>query len=121
MKLSFSAQVMNVSSKVDRTLKVVLNTQEMGKDAGELTVLTGQQVNVLFVGSNEAVREEDIPDAPEAIEEDSGISPAKRQRNLLWKIWETRGRPQKNFEVYYRLRMAQNEQKLKDELDSLTV
>lgn len=121
MKLSFSAQIMNVTSKVDRTLKVVLNTQEMGREGGELTVLTGQQVNVLFVSADAEMQAGDIPDAPEAIEEDAGISPAKRQRNLLWRIWQAKGQPQKNFEVYYRLRMAQNEQKLKDELDSLTV
>lgn len=119
--MQFSAQVGNVVGKVDRTCKVPLNTQELGEEAGLLMNLVGQQVNVLLVGPEEVIREEDAPEAPEAIEEDAGISPAKRQRNLLWRIWQAKGQPQKNFEVYYRLRMAQNEQKLKDELDNLTV
>lgn len=120
MKLNFSAQIQKVTAKVDRTLTVVLNTQEMGREGGELTVLTGQQVNVLLVGADEEIRAEDIPDAPEPIE-DGGISPAKRQRNVLFRIWEAKGKPGKTFEFYYRHRMELNEQKLKDELEGLTV
>jgi hypothetical protein len=118
-KLSFSAQLMKVTSKVDRTLSLVLNTQEMGKDAGEITTLTGQQVNVLLVGPDEGFKEEDIPEVP-LIEEDAGLSPARRQRSLLYRIWEAKGKKD-TFEAYYRQRMSKNEHMLKDELDNLTV
>lgn len=120
MKLNFNAQVQKVTAKVDHTLTVVLNTQEMGREGGELTILTGQQVNVLFVGADEAIRPEDVPDAPEVME-DNGTSPARRQRGLLFHIWEAKGKPGQTFEFYYRHRMELNEQKLRDELDNLTV
>lgn len=119
MKLTFSAQLMNVTSKVDRTLKLVLNTQEMGKDAGELTILTGQQLNVLFVSPDEIISEQDVPDAPAG--EEYGIkTPAQRQRGILYRIWEARNKPNGDFESYYRVRMSKNEEALKTELDSLT-
>lgn len=120
-KLAFSAQLMNVTSKVDRTLKLVLNTQEMGSDAGQLTMLTGQQLNVLFVSADEVYTEEDIPDAPAAGEEYGSRTPAQVQRGILYRIWQAKGEPNGNFETYYRIRMSQNEAKLKAELDSLTI
>jgi hypothetical protein len=119
-KLSFSAQLLKVTSKVDRTLNLTLNTQEMGDDAGKLTNLTGQQLNILFVGADEGFKEEDIPETP-LIEEDGGLSPSRRQRSILFKIWEAKGKPMENFEVYYRFRMSKNEHMLKDELDNLTL
>lgn len=119
MRLNFSAQLLKVETKADRTLKLTLGTQEMGRDAGELINLNGQQVNVLFVGPDEQIKAEDIPDAP-AGEEYGGKTPAQLQRAILYRIWEAQGKPMGTFEAWYRHRMSRNEQLLKDELDKLT-
>lgn len=119
MKVPFSAQLVGVRSKVDRTVTLTLNTQEMGAEAGVFMELNGQQVSVLFVGADEVIREEDVPDAP-AGEEYGGKTPAQLQRAILYRIWEARDQPMGTFEAYYRHRMSKNEQLLKDELDALT-
>lgn len=118
MKLTFSAQLLKVTSKVDRTCKVELNTQELGTSAGELMNLTGQQVNVLLVSAEETIQEIDAPDAPSG-EEYGSKTPSQRQRGVLYRIWEARDCPMASFEVYYRSRLDKNIQLLRDELDSL--
>lgn len=118
-KLQFSAQLTKVESRVDRTCKAILNTQELGEDAGKLMNLSGQQLNVLFVSADEAIAETDIPEAP-LVEEDGGISPARRQRSKLYRIWEVNGKPG-TFETYYRQRMSKNDDLLTAELERLTL
>lgn len=119
MKITFSALLTKVESRVDKTCKAILTTQELGNDAGALMNLTGQQLNVLLVSADEGYTKEDIPDVP-VIEEDAGLSPSRRQRNILYRIWEAKGKPD-TFEQYYRMRLSKNEQLLKDELDKLTI
>lgn len=119
MKLMFPAQIGSVSSLVDRSCKVVLRTQEIGEDAGKLMNLTGEQVAVLFVTAEETVNDGDIPDAP-AGQEYGPKTPAQLQRAILYRIWESRGKPMATFEAYYRHRMSKNEELLKTELDDLT-
>lgn len=116
---AFDAQLVKVTSKVDRTCKLELNTQELGTDAGQLMNLTGQMLKVLFVGPDETITETEIPDAP-ASEEYGNRTPAQQQRAVLYRIWEARSQPMGSFEAYYRHRMSRNDQLLKDELDSLT-
>lgn len=119
MKLSFSAQLLKVETKSDRTLKLTLGTQEMGREAGELVNLNGQQVNVLFVGPDEQITAQDVPDVPTG-EEYGARTPSQLQRALLYKIWEAKGKAG-TFEVFYRARMGHNERLLKEELDQLTI
>lgn len=118
-KVVFQAQLTGVQSRVDRSLKLTLVTQELGEDAGILMNMAGNELNVLLIGADDTVRPEDIPDAP-AGEEYGPRTPAQLQRAILYRIWEAVGRPQ-TFEVYYRSRMERNVQLLKDELDDKTL
>lgn len=64
-------------------------------------------------------RENAIPvsDIPTEQAEDKQKTPSKRQRAVLYLIWEQLGRPMSNFDSYYRDRMENNIQKLKAELE----
>ena len=118
-KLRFSALLVSIQSKVDRTVKVTLNTQEMGKDAGELMNIAGQQVNVVMVSLDEEIKTEDIPEAPKLDESVVGKSPSQRVRALLYHIWLAKGKPGKSFPLYYDIRMDKITEELGSELDGL--
>lgn len=116
-KLSFSALLSSVQSKVDRTVKVTLNTQEMGKDAGELMNIAGQQVNVVMVSMDTTIKPVDIPEAP--TDESSPTPKSKRMRGLLYHIWVAKNKPGGDFDLYYSVRMNTMLDVLAKELDNL--
>lgn len=117
-KLYLSAQLAKIESKVDRTLKLIFYTQELGEDAGKLMNISGEQVNMVIVSGEEDLKPDDIPDVPTG-EEYGNRTPSQLQRAILYRIWEARGKTN-TFESYYRQRMSKNEQLLKAELDKLT-
>lgn len=105
MKLSFQAQLVGVQSKVDKTVKVTLDTQEMGRDAGELMNISGEQVAVVLATADEPeIVEEDVPEVVND-EDLGGKSPSQRLRNVLYVRWEQKGKPGDNFEMWRRARM----------------
>lgn len=91
----------------DKSLKLVIETQEPDKDAiAKLIGFNGHFVKILISDQNI------IPQQIEAIEsfkveEDAGKSPCQRLRAVLYRRWEQNPKDYKTFEDYYRSRMEQ--------------
>lgn len=73
-----------------------------------------------FLAGEREITPEEVASLP-ILEEDGGKSPAQRQRAVIYRIWEANGKPMESYEVYYRNRMAKNLERLKEELEGLTV
>ena len=101
MTLQFSAQILKVESKVDRTLNVRMNTQELPKEsAGLLYKYSGEQVWVAI--KDVPLTEKDI-EAPDFIPEFEGQkSHSQRLHSVLYRLWESKTDKSKTFDNFYR-------------------
>jgi len=100
--LILNAQVEGLSTRADRTVKIVIGTQENVK-AADLFALQGQLVSI-GISTNELKPEEiellkdskfeidDIPDSK---------SPSQRLRNVLYRLWEQADGGYSDFNLYY--------------------
>ncbi len=97
-----NATVENLSTRADRTVKIVIGTQENVK-AAELFALQGQLVTV-GISTNGLKPDEiellrtskfEIDDIPD------GKSPSQRLRNTLFRNWEQANGGYSDFNLYY--------------------
>jgi hypothetical protein len=112
-----NAQVEGLSTRADRTVKIVIGTQENVK-AAELFALQGQLVSI-GISTNELKPEEiellkdskfeidDIPDSK---------SPSQRLRNVLYRLWEQADGGYSDFNLYYLNKMETIINHYKDKL-----
>ncbi len=100
--ITLNATVENLSTRADRTVKIVIGTQENVK-AAELFALQGQLVTVgistnglkpdeIELLRNSKFEIDDIPD---------GKSPSQRLRNTLFRNWEQANGGYSDFNLYY--------------------
>jgi len=116
--LILNAQVEGLSTRADRTVKIVIGTQENVK-AAELFALQGQLVSI-GISTNELKPEEiellkdskfeidDIPDSK---------SPSQRMRNVLYRLWEQADGGYSDFNLYYLNKMEIIINHYKEKLD----
>lgn len=116
-KIMFSAQVIKMASKPDRTWKLELNTQELPEsDVATLAGLNQEQVFALLtvnpITDKEALSFEPPQDFPEV----RAKTPSQRLRNVIYKIWETE--PSSiEFDPYYNRYMEKLIDNAKQELE----
>lgn len=81
-----SAQILKVESKVDRTLNLKVNTQELAADeAGKLYDLSGKQIWLAIAET--VITKEDLH-IPEMVDELDSKSPSQRLRDRLYVYWK---------------------------------
>lgn len=101
-------------SKTDGSASLGFSTQELSSEDFKQFKDDLNQFGLLIFRPNEMK----IDDMPTEDVEDKSKTPSKRQRAVLFKIWQSKGKPLgSDFEVYYRFRMEGNIDKLKTELD----
>ena len=115
--LILNAQVEGLSTRADRTVKIVIGTQENVK-AADLFALQGQLIT-LGISTNELTPDEiellknatfeidDIPDSK---------SPSQRLRNVLYRLWEQADGGYNDFNLYYLNKMETIINHYKDKL-----
>ena len=106
-KVIFSAQVKKMTSRVDKTWDLGLNTQELSpEETGVLTGFLQQQVFVMLtatpIDDKEATGFKPPADFP-AIKQET---PSQRLRAVLYRQWENRD-TKVDSETWYRNRMEQ--------------
>jgi hypothetical protein len=101
----------------DNTVKLTMHSQEIPKEtAAELFDMTNTHVK--FHVSNENINEEQIKVLNETeLDKDelvNGKTKAQRIRGIMFLAWEKQGRPEDNFDQFYKLEMERIISLLKD-------
>lgn len=113
--LLHAAQVSGINSLKDGTIKLSLELQELEpNDAGTLYSMRNQLVKFYMTTTN--IKADKIPELDSIEIEDEGKSPSKRMRNVFFRIWEQDNAGYEDFNMFYRFRMNQLIEKLKDKL-----
>lgn len=115
-----AAQVENVSTRRDGTLKLTLGCQELNQSrAGELISMQNK-VCAVYISVKESVPQNIIDMVDETSVDMPGKTKSQRQRAVLFRIWELEKQGHKTFESFYSAKMEENIRALKDTLESLT-
>lgn len=113
MNIQFSAQITKVESKVDRTLNVKMNTQELGKeDAGSLYDYSGKQIWCAL--AEVPLKPENI-EIPEKVLEVGDKSPSQRLRAVIYLLAKQEGI--EDTDAFYRKHMEKIIDYIKDKLN----
>lgn len=97
-----SAQIDKISSRKDRTLSVLLNTQEMSpEETAQLFDFQGLQIWVAFAETSMTYDDITVPDV--MISHDDTKSPSERLRAVLYILYKQNEKKlNKPFDTYYR-------------------
>jgi hypothetical protein len=110
-----SAQIESVSTRADKTLKIVVGTQELNpEEKSALFGLMDKQGWFLF---KENVI--DIVDVPkeQAPEFDNDKSPSQRLRAVLYVYWDTKTAKKQSFNSFYDSFVEKKIKEIKETLD----
>lgn len=101
MSVLLQVTVENITSRKDKTIKIVLGTQEITpENAGKLFELLNQLAFILI--SPKGINQEQI-DAVEAVDVDlGGKTQSQRIRGVLYKLFEQDAEGYSNFDNYYK-------------------
>lgn len=111
-------QIESVSTRKDRTYKLVLGTQELSpKDASELFSLNNNLAYCYI--SPKRIESEMIDKIDEASIDmvDTIKSPSKRMKAVFYLIWQGNNGGYEDFELFYRNRMEMLISQLKERID----
>ena len=111
--VQFPAQLQTLTTKVDGSIKVVLETQELnGQDMADLFAYRNLLGYVTFTPNAETVIE-----VPKEVVGDMGKSPAQRLRSVLFLLWQQSDKKFDTFQQFYDVNMERIINQLKDRLD----
>lgn len=115
-KLLLQVLVGNISTKVDGSIKITLETMELNNDdAAALFGLRGAEAYALL--SANKISEEDAKLPTEKADPAIGTkTPSQRLRNVLYRLWQQQSGGT-DFESYYRVKMEQLIESIKAKLD----
>lgn len=103
--LLLSAQIESVATRRDRTVKIVVGTQELSPEkAGQLMGYANQVVAV-YVSPKEIVPQE-VAKVDEIKSEFSSKTPSMRLRGVLYVLWEHTPEGFKDFGAFYEHHMG---------------
>lgn len=113
--VQFPAQLQTLTTKVDGSIKISLETQELsGQDMAELFSYRNLLGYVTFTPNLES--RIDVPETPV---EDNSKSQGQRMRSVLYILWEQQGKKKfDTFAQYYDVQMERMINQLKDKLDA---
>lgn len=113
--LLLSVQVESVSTRKDRTLKIVLGTQELSPSkAGELMGLMNK-IAVTYISMKD-INQSEIDQVDKLDPEFGGKTQSQRMRNVLYKTFEHNSEGFKDFNSYYQAKTEQIIDHLKTKL-----
>lgn len=103
MGVLLSAQVENITTRKDRTLKIVIGTQEIdSKKMAELMSLNQNLAHVYINSTNITPEQVEVVDSAEKeVIEGTGKSQSQRIRAILYKLWVQNNEGFKNANDFY--------------------
>lgn len=100
--ITLSAQIENLSSRVDRSWKIILGTQELTPT--ELGLIGSMQNKVCFVAINPdpfTTEQKEMIENTKAELSETGKSQSQRLRGVLFVNWQNDNLGYENFHDYY--------------------
>lgn len=111
-KVSLPAIITKLTTMADGGIRVQVDTQEIEpEESSGLFSLKGK-VGYFFFDPKE-IKSIDVSNLPEIQLDDGEVSPSKRQRAVLYRIWEAKGKGG-DFELFYRRFMERHIEGLKE-------
>ena len=105
MKILFDATLEGLSTRMDKTIKVTIGTQEMNSEqAAKLFSLRGNFCKVLISDSTIEQKEVEQVDTLPIKDESNNKSNSQRLRSILFILWQQSG-SQATFDVFYNSKM----------------
>ena len=105
MKILFDATLEGLSTRMDKTIKVTIGTQEMNSEqAAKLFSLRGNFCKVLISDSTIEQKEVEQVDTLPIKDESNGKSNSQRLRSTLFILWQQSG-SKATFDVFYNSKM----------------
>lgn len=105
--ITLSAQIQSLNSRVDRSWRLTLGTQELTPD--EIGTLGSMQNQVCFVAINPdpfTTREKEIIQNTKAELSDNGKTQGQLLRGVIYRNWEQDNEGYKEFHDYYIVKMG---------------
>lgn len=100
--ITISAQIENLSSRADRSWKIVLGTQELTPQ--EIGTIGAMQNQIAFVAINPdpfTTKQKEMIENTKAYLVDGGKSQSQRLRGVLFVNWQNENLGYENFHDYY--------------------
>ncbi len=114
MKIQFPAQITKVETTPDRGLRIKMVTPELSPE--EKAILFGYGEAQFYAALVEiAITAIDIPDFIPVFKEEK--SPAKRLKNVLYRLWEQKTDRTRSSDQFYRDYMEKVINQIKEKLD----
>ena len=104
--ITLSAQIQSLNSRVDRSWRLTLGTQELSPDM--IGTLGSMQNQVCFVAINPdpfTTKQKEIIENTKAELSDNGKTHGQRLRGVLYRMWEQDNEGHKDFHDYYIIHM----------------
>lgn len=115
-KILLPVQLNPISRRKDRSVKLSLETRELGTD--EILLLMSLESEEMWMALT--TNQDDMPEAPEINAEVETKSDTQRQRNVLYILWRQateKGKYLGTFESYYHENMNRIIETLKNKID----
>ena len=114
------AYVANISTKVDKTIKIVIETQEISPDmmAALYSLHKGGTCIAAFKQSEFTEEESKALEVIELNSEELGTkTPSQRLRGALYRLWQQHPEGHESFPLYYEYRMSKFTEWVKSKID----
>lgn len=104
--ISISAQIEGMTSRVDKSWKIILGTQELSPEMiGKVGMLQGQVCYVAINPNPFTSEEKEAIENTKAELADNSKSPSQRLRGVLYIKWKSEPEGYENFHDYYIVKM----------------
>ena len=102
--LQVPAYITKVETTQDRGVKIIIHTQELTPEAGRAVFALKDRYGYMLFKEGK-VEQDDLLNIPDEVKPMRGEkTPSKRQRDLLFILWQKEGK-QGDFELYYKSKM----------------
>jgi len=104
--ITLSAQIESLSTRADRSWKVVMGTQEMSP--ADVATLAAMQNQIAFVAINPdpfTSEQKEVIENTKAELSDTGKTHSARLRGVIYKLWEQDQEGYTDFHNYYIIKM----------------
>ena len=101
------AIIAKISSRADKTWSITINTNELTpKTVSEISANLNSFGYLAFKEDSFKTQEIELMDSFKADYDDKGISPAKRLKNVLYRVWENDNHGYSDYEKFYDFEMT---------------
>lgn len=96
-----AAQIENVTTRKDRTIKVTLGTQELAPDKTAVLFGMVHNISAIYISPKQTISQGEVDQVDQLDPEFGGKTQSQRIRNVLYKLFEQNKEGFKDFDTYY--------------------